>query len=330
MSESYYLFSNGDLKRKDNVLRMTNSEGKFKDLKIEMSRDIYLFGEVSLNTKCLNYMGQLNIPMHLFNYYGYYTGSFYPKEVNVSGKLLIKQVSFYTDEEKRLELAKEFIRGAAHNIFRNLRYYNERDRDISVSMDKIKDLELKLDGVKSINELMGIEGNIRKVYYDEWNTIVNQEISFDKRVKHPPDNMINSLISFVNSLIYVSCLTEIYKTQLNPTISYLHSAGERRFSLCLDLAEIFKPLIGDRMIFSLLNKNIITEDDFEKESNFFYLKDKSRAKILKEYDERLKKTLNHKELKREISYRHLIKLECYKLIKHLMEEKKYESFKIWW
>lgn len=330
MSESYYLFSNGELKRKDNVLRMTNLEGKFKDLKIEMSRDIYLFGEVSLNTKCLNYMGQLNIPMHLFNYHGYYTGSFYPKEINVSGKLLIKQVSFYTDEEKRLELAKEFIRGAAHNIFRNLRYYNERDRDISVSMDKIKNLKLKLDGVKSINELMGIEGNIRKTYYDEWNTIVNQEISFDKRVKRPPDNMINSLISFVNSLIYVSCLTEIYKTQLNPTISYLHSAGERRFSLCLDLAEIFKPLIGDRMIFSLLNKNIITEDDFEKESNFFYLKDKSRAKILKEYDERLKKTLNHKELKREVSYRHLIKLECYKLIKHLMEEKKYESFKIWW
>ncbi len=330
MSESYYLFSNGDLKRKDNVLRMTNSEGKFKDLKIETSRDIYLFGEVSLNTKCLNYMGQLNIPMHIFNYYGYYTGSFYPKEGNVSGKLLVKQVMFYTDDEKRLELAKEFIRGATHNIFRNLRYYNERGKNTSISMEKIKDFRLRLENVKSINELMGIEGNIRKVYYDEWNIIVNQEISFDKRVKRPPDNMINSLISFINSLIYVSCLTEIYKTQLNPTISYLHSAGERRFSLCLDLAEIFKPLIGDRMIFSLLNKNIISEDDFEKESNFFYLKDKARMKILKEYDERLKKTLNHKELKRDVSYRHLMKLECYKLIKHLMEEKKYDSFKIWW
>lgn len=330
MSESYYLFSNGDLKRKDNVLRMTNSEGKFKDLKIETSRDIYLFGEVSLNTKCLNYMGQLNIPMHIFNYYGYYTGSFYPKEGNVSGKLLVKQVMFYTDDEKRLELAKEFIRGATHNILRNLRYYNERGKNTSISMEKIKDFRLRLENVKSINELMGIEGNIRKVYYDEWNIIVNQEISFDKRVKRPPDNMINSLISFINSLIYVSCLTEIYKTQLNPTISYLHSAGERRFSLCLDLAEIFKPLIGDRMIFSLLNKNIISEDDFEKESNFFYLKDKARMKILKEYDERLKKTLNHKELKRDVSYRHLMKLECYKLIKHLMEEKKYDSFKIWW
>ena len=330
MSQSYYLFSSGSLKRKDNVLRMTNLEGEFKDLKIELSRDIYLFGEVSLNTKCLNYMGQLSIPMHIFNYYGYYTGSFYPKECNVSGKLLIKQVLFYTNEEKRLELAKEFIRGATHNIFRNLRYYNERGKNTSTSMNKIKDFKLRLESVTSINELMGIEGNIRKVYYDEWNIIVNQEISFDKRVKHPPDNMINSLISFINSLIYVSCLTEIYKTQLNPTISYLHSAGERRFSLCLDLAEIFKPLIGDRMIFSLLNKNIITEDDFEKKSNFFYLKEKSRIKILKEYDERLKKTITHKELKRQVSYRHLMKLECYKLIKHLMEEKTYDSFKSWW
>ena len=80
---------------------------------------------------------------------------------------------------------------------------------------------------------MGIEGNIRKSYYSAWNIIVDQEINFDKRVIHPPDNMINSLISFVNSLIYSKVLSEIYKTQLNPTISYLHEPGVRRFSLCL-------------------------------------------------------------------------------------------------
>ena len=96
-------------------------------------------------------------------------------------------------------------------------------------MNKIKDFKLRLESVTSINELMGIEGNIRKVYYDEWNIIVNQEISFDKRVKHPPDNMINSLISFINSLIYVSCLTEIYKTQLNPTISIFIPLGKEGF-----------------------------------------------------------------------------------------------------
>ena len=54
--------------------------------------------------------------------------------------------------------------------------------------------------------------------------------------------------------MYTRVLSEIYKTQLNPTISYLHEPSERRFSLCLDIAEIFKPIIADRLIFSMLNK----------------------------------------------------------------------------
>lgn len=177
---------------------------------------------------------------------------------------------------------------------------------------------------------MGIEGNIRKVYYSTWSKIINQEIDFEKRVKRPPDNMINTLISFINSLIYTTCLSEIYKTQLNPTISYLHSPGDRRFSLCLDITEIFKPLIVDRMIFSLLNRNMINEDDFAKDSNFYYLKDKGRKKILEEYEKKLNQTITHKELKREVSYQTLIKLECYKLIKHLLGDKKFDGFKMWW
>lgn len=76
---------------------------------------------------------------------------------------------------------------------------------------------------------MGIEGNIRKKYYEAWSVIINQEIEFEKRVMHPPDNMINSLISFVNSLIYSKILTEIYHTQLNPTISYLHEPEQTIF-----------------------------------------------------------------------------------------------------
>lgn len=330
MSESYYLFSDGDLRRKDNVVRITAPDGKYKDLKIEMTRDIYLFGEVTLNTKCINYVGQMNIPIHFFNYYGFYTGSFYPKEENVSGKLLIEQVNHYTDSEKRLELARGFVESASYNILRNLRYYNERGKDVTEVMDEIKYLRRFIDNNNDVQELLGIEGNIRKTYYSAWNTIVNQEIDFDKRVKRPPDNMINTLISFINSLMYVSCLSEIYTTQLNPTISYLHSAGERRFSLCLDVSEVFKPLIVDRLIFSLLNKNMITEKDFEKESNFLYLKEAGRKRILQEYDERLKQTIKHKELNRNVSYRYLIRLECYKLIKHLIGDKKYEGFKMWW
>ncbi|MGL4935546.1 MAG: type I-B CRISPR-associated endonuclease Cas1b [Cetobacterium sp.] len=330
MSESYYLFSNGTLSRKDNVFRLKTPTGEFKDLKIEVARDIYVFGELTLNTKCLNYMGQLNIPTHFFNYYGFYTGSFYPKETRVSGALLVKQVEALLDENKKMMLAQEFIVGGAHNILRNLKYYNNRDKDLSETISNIEFLVKEIKKTKSVQELMGIEGNIRKLYYDSWSKIFNKEVEFEKRVKRPPDNMVNCLISFINTLVYTATLSEIYKTQLNPTISYLHVPGEKRFSLCLDISEIFKPLISDRMIFSLINKNIITEDDFDKESNFCYLKPKAKMKILKEFDERMKTTIKHRDLNRNTSYRHLLRLECYKLIKTIVEDVQYNSFKMWW
>ena len=330
MVESFYVFSNGELQRKDNVLRITAADGKFKDIKVEMTRDLYIFGEVSLNTKALNYAGQLSIPLHFFNYYGFYTGSFYPKEKLNSGMLFVEQVKNYIDNERRVNVAREILKAASFNIYRNLRYYNERGKNLSGEMKFIENLKKKFDLCKTIEELMGIEGNIRKKYYEAFNIIINQEVNFEKRVKHPPDNMINSMISYVNTLVYTTVLSEIYHTQLTPLVSFLHQPGERRFSLSLDIAEIFKPLIADRLIFSMLNKNQITESDFKTDLNFIYLKEDSRKKILQEYDTRISKTIRHRVLGRDVSYRYLIRLELYKLVKHIIGEKDYEGFKIWW
>ncbi len=285
--------------------------------------------EMTFNSTFLSYLSQYGITMHFFNYYNYYTGSFYPKEKLLAGQLLVKQVEHYADHGRRMVLARKFIEAAADNIYRNLRYYNGRGKDVSGYMSEVNDLRKKIPGTESVEELMGIEGNIRKQYYAAWNVIIDQEIHFEKRVMHPPDNMINSLISFVNSMIYAKILSEIYHTQLNPTISYLHEPGVRRFSLCLDVSEVFKPLIGDRLIFSLLNRKQITEDSFTKELNFLHLKKEASALIAREL-ERLKKTIMHKELGRQVSYQYLIRLEAYKLIKHLIGEKEYEGFKIWW
>ncbi|ABR48354.1 CRISPR-associated protein Cas1 [Alkaliphilus metalliredigens QYMF] len=330
MGETFYIFQDGQLKRKDNNIVMSTLSGQKKNLKSEVTDEIYIFGEIETNSKLLNFLSQQKTTMHIFNYYGFYSGSFYPRESNVSGHLLVNQVKKYDNTEERVRIAKEMLKSAAHNIYRNLRYYNGRGTDVESAMKDIQRLIKRLDYCASIHELMGTEGNIRKIYYSTWNAIVKQDIRFEKRKKRPPDNLINSLLSFVNSLIYTTVLSEIYKTQLNPTISYLHEPGTKRFSLSLDIAEIFKPLIGERMIFSLLNKNQITEQDFEKESNYLYLKEAGKKKILIEYDQRLKRTLFHKGLGREVSYRYLIRLECYKLIKDIIDEKQYDGFKIWW
>lgn len=330
MKQSFYVYNSGDLKRKDNTLQFTSYEGEKRDIPIERISDIYVMSEMTFNTAFINYISQYGITMHFFNYYNYYTGSYYPKESLLSGQLLVKQVEHYTDYSKRIAIAKKFIEAAADNIYRNLRYYNGRGKDVSLHMREVDHLRKRILQTEQVDELMGIEGNIRRQYYMAWNVIVNQEIQFEKRVMHPPDNMINSLISFVNSLIYTKALSEIYHTQLNPTISYLHEPGVRRYSLCLDLAEVFKPLIGDRLIFSLLNRKQITENSFTKELNFLHLKKEASKLIVSEFENRMKKTIMHKELDRQVSYQYLIRLEAYKLIKHLIGEKEYEGFKIWW
>lgn len=328
--ESYYIFSSGELKRKNNSITLYKENVLKKDIPIERIKDIYVFSEVVYNSKLFEFLGSNGINVHMFNYYNYYVGSFYPKENKISGKLLVAQVIHYIDKEKRVKIAKEFIIAASFNILRNLKYYQNRGKELNIFIDEIEKLRIKLNECKTIEEIMGIEGNIRKVYYSSWKIIINQEIDFEKRIKRPPDTMVNVLISFLNSVLYTKTLSIIYQTQINPTISYLHEPGTKRFSLTLDICEVFKPLIVDRTIFSLLNKNIINEKDFVKEDYYLRIKEEGMKKVLKELEETLKRTIMHKKIKRNVSYEHLIKLEIYKLIKHLMEEQEYQGFKIWW
>ena len=86
----------------------------------------------------------------------------------------------------------------------------------------------------------------------------------NKRVKRPPDNPINALISFGNTLLYTKTISAIYQTHLNQSISFLHEPTEQRFSLSLDLSEVFKPIIVFKTIFELVNtKRLTVEKHFD-------------------------------------------------------------------
>ncbi len=330
MKRDYYFYNDGIIRRKDNTITFMSEENGNRDLPIENMGNLYVMSDMSLNTSLINLLSKYGVCIHFFNYYSFYTGSFYPREQLVSGNIIVKQVEYYQDNEKRMMIARALIDGASYNIFRNLRYYNGRGKDVKIEMETIEDLRKNIPKTTGIKELMGYEGNIRKTYYSVWNKIIDQDIDFTKRVKNPPDNMINTLISFVNTLVYTKVLGEIYQTQLNPTISFLHEPGTRRFSLSLDIAEIFKPLLADRLIFSLLNRNQITEKSFTKNLNYLHLTKDASKTIVSELDAKLQTTIKHRDLDKSVSYQYLIRLECYKIIKHLLGEKEYEPFKIWW
>ena len=329
MQENYYILQSGRLKREGNTLYFIKESLK-KPLPIKNINSIYIFGEIDLNTKLLDFLSQNKIPLHFFNYYGFYFGSFMPKEYLPSGFLVIKQAQYYLNSLKRLEIAKEIVYGAGHNALKNLFYYKKHQKFVHDWIAKIKEELEKIKNAQTREELMGIEGHIKNFYYQSFSVILKKEFKMEKRTKRPPENMINCLLSFGNTLLYTVCLSEIYHTQLNPTISFLHEPLERRYSLALDIAEVFKPVIVDKVIFRLVNTQMIQEKHFLKELNYCYLNEKGKRIFLKKFDERLHQTIFYSKLKRHVSYQRLIRLECYKLIKHLIGEEKYKSFKMYW
>lgn len=291
---------------------------------------IWSFRELELNSRVLNFLAQKKIPVHFFNYYGFYSGSFYPREYLQAGFLLVKQVKHYSSDLRRLKIAKELIGAALHNILRNLRYRDSRGVELMKETEVVQTEVLRLEAVKTINELMACEGRARAAYYQAFEKIIKRDVEFKKRVRRPPDNMVNALISFTNGLVYSSVLTQIYRSQLDPTISFLHEPGFRRFSLALDIAEIFKPILADRLIFRLFNNGQLSEKHFAQDLNCCYLKESGRKIVLKEWDAGLQTTIEHRRLKRKVSYERLIRLECYKLVKHLTEVEEYKGFRAWW
>ena len=328
MKKALFITSSGALKRYQNSLRF-ESEDKKRPIPIETTSEIHVFGELDINTRVLNFLTQHHIPLHVYNYYGYYAGSYMPREQYVSGFLTLQQASHYTTFRKRLELAQAFVVGGLKNIEKVLMYYERRkdSADFSTPLEDLRDAIDLAPDQNDINTLMALEGNARQAYYKTWDDILkSKDFTFGGRSKRPPKNQLNALISFGNSLMYVTCLSEIHKTHLDARIGFLHTTNYRRYSLNLDLAEIFKPIIVDRVIFSLINQNMLNTKHFKKEGGGIFLKEKGRDIFLKAYDAKLKDTLKIPRLKRHVSYRRLIRMECYKLEKHLIDDEPYRAY----
>lgn len=337
MKKTYYLFNAGLLERRDNTLKFTPISDSDEStphvtpryLPIEDISEFYAFGSLTANSALFNFLGQKDVAVHFFDYYENYTGSFMPRDSLLSGRMLLAQTSAYQEKKRRVIIAKKFIEGAAYNMNKNLQYYNRRGKDMEDLMSIIKGYADKIADTNTVEELMGVEGMIRQTYYDAFNLILN-DFEMGNRSKQPPSNEVNALISFGNMICYTICLRAIHQTQLNPTISFLHTPGERRYSLALDVAEIFKPILIDRVIFRVLNKKEIQEKHFDKKLNKCLLNSEGKKIFVKALEDRLQETIQHRNLKRNVSYRHLVKLECYKLAKHILKIEDYKPFKMYW
>lgn len=328
MGSTRYIMSMGELTRKDNSLCFRKDE-KNVYIPVENTKEIYCFNEVSINTKLLDFLSQNHIIVHFYNYYGGYSGTFYPKDHYLSGRLLVKQTQKF--QESRLEIARAIVAGIGMNIREILyHYYKHGKTDVKGTVDWIKDSVLPQIGeAPGIKELLAYEGEIWQRFYNDFQYFLPEDFIINKRVKRPPDNPINAMISFGNTLLYTKTISAIYQTHLDQRVSFLHEPSEGRFSLSLDMSEVFKPVIVYRTIFDLVNnRKIQVGKHFDKRVNYCMLNEDGRKIFIEAFEKRLESVFMHPKLKRKVSYRTAMKLDCYKLIKNILENKPFQPFSL--
>jgi CRISPR-associated protein Cas1 len=168
--------------------------------------------------------------------------------------------------------------------------------------------------------LMGIEGNLHQHYYSAW-PLIDPALSFAHRVRRPPNNPINCLVSFLNQLTYTVCRHELFKTHLEETFSLLHATAVGRSSLSLDLAEPFKPVLVDVLIFRLVRKKMLDNGWFEQHEGVCLLTETGRRHMAEQFSIRLEETYQARTF-REWIYREALGLE-----RHVLGVAEYDAFR---
>lgn len=318
--ETLFVTRDATLKQHENTLSIM-IDGRKRSLPIESIGHLVLLGESRLNTRLLTLCGKHGVRLSVFDYYGYCKGSFEPLDRNPSGIVKLKQAELLLDERKRIALAREIVRGAAHNMLANLRYYQYRGTEaLSDIVANMQRLVGKIGGADSSPALMGIEGNLHEWYYSGWKHI-DHALDFTPRVRRPPNNPINCLLSFLNQLTYAVTRHETSKTHLEETFSVLHAPGRGRASLSLDLSEPFKPVLTDMLIFRMSRRKMLSDNWFNINDGVCLLTETGRRHVSEQFAQRLEEQYAGRSF-REWIYREALGLE-----RQVLDVAEYESFR---
>ena len=317
MKKAYYITQIGILERKGNTLFFVN-EMMRRPIPINSTSEIHCFKPVSLTSGAIKILSEKNVPVHFYNKHGYYRGSYMPAEGQISGTVVIRQAEHYLDPEKRLYIARQFVEGVKASMIAFLKSQGAEYRGIK---------GIPIEGESPL-ELMGVESQLWREFYGTFASLL-KHFEFRERTRRPPTDEVNAMISYGNSVLYTVALSEIRKTYLHPAISFLHEPLERRYSLALDMADVFKPITVFRVILRLVNRRQIREEHFERDVGVL-LSDEGLKIFISELNSELGKKVLHPRFRRNVSIRYLMRLEGYALVKHFLGDARYKSLRAWW
>ncbi|MBK1717847.1 CRISPR-associated endonuclease Cas1 [Thiocystis violacea] len=319
--DALYLASPVTLKRHENTILVVLEDGRKTRFPVESLKHIIAAHDVRFNGALLGLLKKHDVRVTVLDYYGHVTCTVEPAGEPSSGAVHLKQAAAILDPERRLAVGKSIIAAALRSLAANLRYHAYRGcEEIKPTIGEIDGFVDQVKRTEDIQALMGWEGQARLSYYAAWEHI-NPALALRRRTRRPPGDRINCLLSFLNGLVYALCLNEIRKSQLDPTLSFIHSPQQSRHSLSLDLAELFKPILADRVLFTLVNRSELKDVHFDETPGACLLSEQGRKHVLTAFSKRI-----DGDLSGERTYRQRILEEVFALQAGLLGVREYVPF----
>ena len=317
-----YIYEQGIVLRyKENRLLITYTNGDSKSIPIENIDNIVIFGEIQLSTACMHNLLSRGIHVTFLSKKGSYFGRLESTN-NINIDRQREQFRKTDDKNFSLSIAKKFIKGKATNqrtllIRANKTLKNEFLSHITTTMfDFIKNI----DTSKTLEQLMGVEGYLAKLYFNSINCIIDKKYSFKTRTRRPPKDPFNAVISFGYTLLHYEIFSALVTKGLNPYAAFLHSNRHKHPALCSDLMEEWRAILVDSLAIALLNNNKITQEDFDfdEKSGGVFLNKKACSKFVEQFEKRLRQEVSYiAEVPYKMSFRRIIEYQITLLIKAL-------------
>ena len=305
--------------------------------------EVVVMGEITLTASAMHLLMERDIEITFLGYYGQYKGRLSPS-FSKNAVLRLAQYRAHMDMRQRCELARRFVIGKLTNQRTMLQRYNRRQADaeteqaierIAIILQQL--VKLPLEDTRSthrmaggdnriagtpLETILGLEGAGSAAYFRCFGKLLSdkKQWPFPGRVKRPPTDPVNALLSFGYSLLTNKVASAVQLVGFDHFVGYLHSSFYGRPALALDLVEEFRPIIVDSVVLTMLNKRMVTLNDFVVELGAYRLKDERRKVFFSQVEERLNEEIHHPLFGYSVTYRRCLELQARLLGKVLTGE----------
>jgi len=278
-------------------------------------------GDVTVTSPALHALLEARIEISFLSHHGQFRGRLSP-DPSKNALLRVAQHRSHNDPEQRLALARQFVRGKLTNMRTMLLRQNRMLQIPAVEQgaDRLKTAIGSLDGANTVASLVGMEGAGSAAYFGNFGSLLRHDHSFTKRVRRPPRDPVNALLSYGYTILANHCSSAINTVGLDPFVGYLHVSEYGRPALALDLMEELRPLVVDSTVLTLLNNRELGSRDFIEELGTVRLTPAGRRCFLTRLEERLNTTITHPVFGYQATYKRCIELQTRLLAKCLTGE----------